>query len=87
MDPNKTFLQETGSAYVQPTTLVILGGKEGYHTVCRWACCIFMYRSSQTDPPGICHSVSDPSVKGLIEGAENLVSKSHYPSQESPRYP
>ena len=27
MDPNKTFLQETGSAYVQPTTLVILGGK------------------------------------------------------------
>ena len=27
MDPNKTFLQETGSAYVQPKTLVILGGK------------------------------------------------------------
>ena len=27
MDPNKTFLQETGSAYVQPTTLVILGGE------------------------------------------------------------
>lgn len=62
-------------------------GKEGYHTVCRWACCIFMYRSSQADPPGICHSVPDPSVKGWIEGAENLVSKSHYPSQESPRYP